>query len=103
MIEPWRVFKVLDPGIQRPKERTSIVPLEMEESDLIYEDEIVPNVSSHAARAMRDGIEDVGVVRRMLKILTSHPFDTERNQHITIQPVFFPSCLLFNYFKNNKH
>ena len=87
LIEPWRAFKVLDPGIQRPEERTSIVPLEMEESDLIYEDEIVPNVSSHAARTMRDGIGDVDVVRRMLMILTSHPFDTKRIQHTIIQSI----------------
>ena len=52
-----------------------------EEGSLIYEEEIVPNISTHAVRAMGDGIEDVCVVRRMLDILTHHPFDTDRIQH----------------------
>ena len=73
----------------------------MEEGPLIYEEKIVPNVSSHAARIMRDGIGDVGVVKRMLMILTSHSFDTKRIQHTTIQTLSF-LFFLFNYFKNNK-
>ena len=82
LIEPWRAFEVLDPGICRDEDRTSIVPLAMkeEEGSLIYEEEIVPNISTHAVRAMVDGIEDVCVVRRMLEILTHHPFDTDRIQ-----------------------
>ena len=52
-----------------------------EEGSLVYEEEIVPNISTHAVRAMEDGIEDVCVVKRMLKILTHHPFDTDRIQH----------------------
>ena len=56
-----------------------------EEGSLVYEEEIVPNISTHAVRAMGDGIEDVCVVRRMLEILTHHPFDTDciqRNNQI---------------------
>lgn len=78
VIEPWRTFEVVNPGIQRPEEKTSIVPLKMLDTELIYEKEIVPNTSTHVIIAIREGIDDVFLVKRMLDMLILHPFDTER-------------------------
>lgn len=47
----------------------------MLDSELIYEKEIVPNVSSHVINAIRKGIEDKEFVEKMLDILSSYKFD----------------------------
>lgn len=52
-------------------------------NELVYEKEIVPNVSTHAVKAIRERIDDVCLVKRMLKILTLHPFNTECIQTFT--------------------
>ena len=65
----------MDSGIVRPEEKISIVPLRMAECELMYENEITPTVSSHAIKALKEGIEDVMFVKRMLNILSSHFFD----------------------------
>lgn len=77
LIEPWREFEVVDAGIHRPKEHISIVPLRMVDSELIYCPEIVPNLSTYAVLALKERIDDANAVEKMLKILASHPFDTE--------------------------
>lgn len=57
----------------------------MIESELIYEKEITPNISLHVVRIMREEIEDVELVRRMLNILSSYDFDVGGND-------FFKYC-----------
>ena len=41
----------------------------------MYEKEITPTVSLHAIKALKEEIEDVTIVKRMLNILSSHFFD----------------------------
>lgn len=95
IIEPWTIFEVVNSGIQRPEEKTSIVPLKMLNTELIYEKEIVPNISTHIIITIREGIDDICLVKRMLDMLILHPFDTER-----ILIYLFHWCLSFlnHYF-----
>ena len=73
----------MDPGIRRPKSKTSIVPLRMADGELIYEKEIVPNVSLHALKALKERIGDAESVKRMLHVLSSYAFDIGSNIHFT--------------------
>lgn len=77
ILEPWRAFEVADPGIHRPEEKISIVPIRMVDEKLIYEEEGVPNVSLHAAKAINEGIDDPELVKKMIGILSLNPFDTK--------------------------
>lgn len=70
-------FEVVDPGISRPEEKVLIVPVRMEDKKLVYEDEIVPNVSLHAVKAIKEGIDDIEMVKKMINILSSNSFDTK--------------------------
>lgn len=70
-------FEVVDPGIRRPEEKVLIVPVRMEDKKLVYEDEIVPNVSLHAVKAIKEGIDDIEMVKKMINILSSISFDTK--------------------------
>ena len=74
-----RTFEVVDPGIRRPKSKTSIIPLRMADGDLIYEKEIIPSVSLHALSALREHIGDAESVKGMLRILSSYAFDVGSN------------------------
>lgn len=76
LFEPWRRLVVLDQGITRMQDKISIVPARMIESEVIYEEEIAPNISLHALKGLKEGIEDKEVAKRMIKILGSIPFDT---------------------------
>ena len=78
-LEPWRTFEVVDPGIRRPKSKTSIVPLRMADGELIYEKEIAPSVSQHVLKALRERIGDTESVRGMLSVLSSYKFDIRGN------------------------
>ena len=72
----------MDPGIRRPKSKTSIVPLRTMNCELIYEKEIVPNVSLHALNALRERIGDAESVKRMLHFLLSYAFDIRGSIHL---------------------
>ena len=90
LIEPYRKFEVIDSGIHRTKERSSIVPLKMEgEGELIYEKEIEPNISDHVIKALRNGIDDAEVVKRMLNIISKNSFDIGSNETGFIHFFFF--------------
>ena len=95
-IDPYRKFEVIDSGIHRIKERSSIVPLTMEgEGELIYEKEIEPNISVHAIKALRNGIDDPEVVKRMLNIISKNSFDIGSNETGFIH--FFSSKFILSY------
>lgn len=68
----------------------------MLDSELIYEKEIVPNVSSHVINAIRKGIEDKEFVEKMLDILSSYKFDVGSTDfHLFIFVGFKSNTFLF--------
>ena len=79
IIEPWRAFEVIDSGIQRPESKSSIVPIKMKESELIYEKEIAPCLSLHALEILRGAMDDEVIVRQIVLILVFYQFDNECN------------------------
>lgn len=75
IIEPWREFEIMNPGISRPKSRISFVPLKMIKSELIYEKKIPPNISFHAIKSLKEEIENKDFVKWMLNIISSYDFN----------------------------
>ena len=69
----------MDPGIIRPKSKTSIVPLRMVNGELIYEKKIPPSVLLHVLNALKERIGDAESVKGMLHVLSSYAFDVEGN------------------------
>ena len=51
----------------------------MAEGKLIYEKEIVPNISTYVINVLRERIEDAESVKRMLDFLSSYEFDVGGN------------------------
>lgn len=100
LFEPWSKLEVVDPGIQRSQDKISIVPLRMKETELIYEKEIVPCISPHAVKALREGIEDIEVVKRLIKILSFTQFDTKCTLKKTFPFLFLPHNSQLNKHSN---
>lgn len=75
IIEPWREFEIMNPGISRPKSRISFVPLKMMKSELIYEKEIPPNISFHAIRSLKERIDNKDFVKWVLGTISSYDFN----------------------------
>lgn len=82
IIEPYLKFRVVNSGIHRDTEKSSIVPLEMVIGEkLIYGAEIEPNVSMYALKAMKEEIGDIEITRRILRIISKHKFDNGSNEN----------------------
>ena len=75
VMEPWRSFKVLDPGVI--KDNVSIVPLKMLDQGLIYEKEIPPGVSRHIIKELKLNLGSEETRVRLLTNLLSLPFNSK--------------------------
>ena len=95
LLEPWRTFEVIDSGIQRPKTNSSIVPLRMRETELLYEKDIPPTLSLHALEILRREIGNKENVKKVVLFLTAYQFDNECN---SLYPFCFTLFLLTTPF-----
>lgn len=93
ILEPWREFEVIDFGIQRPEANSSIVPLRMRETELLYEKDIPPTLSFHALEVLRGTMDDEENVKKLVLILAAYQFDNECNSLYPFSFVFL--CLVF--------
>ena len=75
VLEPWLLFKTMNHGITDKNEKTSIIPLEVADGELIYESEILPGVSKHIVKLLKENIEDKQAVKRIVKALQAIKFD----------------------------
>ena len=77
ILEPLRSFKVLNSGVRKEDGNISIVPLELVESELIYEEDIPPGVCRHLVRSLKENVEYGPIVKMLLKVLCDLPFDNK--------------------------
>ena len=75
VMEPWRCFKVLDPGVV--KDNVSIVPLKMLDQGLVYEKEIPPGVSRHIIKELKLDQGSAATRVGLLTNLLGLPFNSE--------------------------
>ena len=84
MLEPQKVFKVMNSGIRKSKEKgrgeISVVPAELLEEELIYEKEVPPGICRHIVKALQESSKDEALVKKMLNTLHALPFDNECTQ-----------------------
>lgn len=67
----------------------SIVPLIMNDAcELIYEKEIVPNISSHAIRTIKKGIKNTELAKKTLNILSYYSFDVGSNTSLILSIIY---------------
>ena len=65
------MFKEINLGVK------NIKPAEMEDSDLMYEKDICPGACHYIVSALREKMDDISFVKRMLSLLLSLPFNNK--------------------------
>ena len=76
-MEPWRCFRVLNPGVRKENGKVSIVPLELLDEELIYEKEVPPGVCRHIIKGLEYSSGDTTNTKKLFEVILSIPFNNK--------------------------
>ena len=77
-MEPWRCFRVLNPGVRKENWKVSIAPLELLDEELIYEKEVPPGMLRHIIKELEENSENTTNTKKLLEIILGIPFNNKR-------------------------